>query len=43
MIITPHKKPDFNNLNNTLLNKNTYSVPLIELAIDPGIKSIILQ
>ena len=36
------KQPDFDNLVNTLLNKPSRYVPIIELGIDPGIKAKLL-
>lgn len=40
---SPNQQPDFENLKCTLLNQKTNSVPLIELGIDPYIKSLILN
>lgn len=39
----PIQQPDFNRLKHTLFNQKTESVPLIELGIDPYIKSLILN
>ena len=40
--LTSPKQPDFSQLQNTLFNKVTSKIPLIELGIDPYIKSMIL-
>jgi uroporphyrinogen decarboxylase len=40
--LSPPRKPDFERLQKTLLNQKTNVIPLIELGIDPYIKSAIL-
>jgi len=40
---SPNQQPDFERLKCTLFNQKTNSVPLIELGIDPYIKSLILN
>ena len=40
--LTPPRQPDFTRLQDTLFNRKTDAIPLIELGIDPHIKSVIL-
>jgi len=41
--LPPPRKPDFKRLQDTLFNKKSDTIPLIELGIDPYIKSVILE
>lgn len=41
--LPPPRKPNFDRLQKTLFNKKTDATPLIELGIDPHIKSVILD